>query len=297
MKKILLSAVLFASSFTTVAQVGIGTTTPKGALHVTSTTSGVIIPQFANLTAIQAIKKADGTTDLNTDEQGMQVYNIAEKKTYMWDGTKWSELAAKGSGDNDAGNAGIGSAYGEVASTTGKVWLDRNLGATSNDPANTNSYGDLYQWGRSADGHQLRTSNATPGQLSDWIADESEDVFRTGSSDWLSTANDNLWTGTAAENNPCPSGFRLPTNAELNQERIALNITNAASAASSLLKLPVAGYRDYSNGTLGNVGSNGDYWSSTVSGTNARFLDFSSSNADMGSLDRAHGLSIRCIKD
>jgi hypothetical protein len=89
MKKILLSVAIIATSFTTIAQVGIGTTTPKGALQVTSTTSGVIIPQFADLTAIQAITKADGTTALDTDEQGMQVYNIAEKKNYLWDGTSW----------------------------------------------------------------------------------------------------------------------------------------------------------------------------------------------------------------
>lgn len=95
MKKILLSAVFIAASFTTFAQVGIGTTDPKGALQVTSTTSGVIIPQFADLTAIQAITKADGTTALDTEEQGMQVYNIAEKKNYLWDGTAW--VSANGS--------------------------------------------------------------------------------------------------------------------------------------------------------------------------------------------------------
>jgi hypothetical protein len=41
--------------------------------------------------------------------------------------------------------------------------MDRNLGASqvatsSTDPA---SYGDLYQWGRPADGHQIRTSAIT----------------------------------------------------------------------------------------------------------------------------------------
>ena len=93
-KNIFLTAALVAASFTTYAQVGVGTTTPKGALQVTSTTSGVIIPQFADLTAIQAIKKADGTTALDTEEQGMQVYNIAEKKNYLWDGTAWVARSA-----------------------------------------------------------------------------------------------------------------------------------------------------------------------------------------------------------
>jgi hypothetical protein len=39
--------------------------------------------------------------------------------------------------------------------TTGKIWMDRNLGASQVATSSThaNSYGDLYQWGRRADGH------------------------------------------------------------------------------------------------------------------------------------------------
>lgn len=47
--------------------------------------------------------------------------------------------------------------YGEVTSPiTGRVWLDRNLGAkevcTSID--DKNCFGDYYQWGRGSDGHE-----------------------------------------------------------------------------------------------------------------------------------------------
>jgi hypothetical protein len=40
--------------------------------------------------------------------------------------------------------------------TTGKTWMDRNLGASqvANSSTDAASYGDLYQWGRRADGHQ-----------------------------------------------------------------------------------------------------------------------------------------------
>lgn len=61
--------------------------------------------------------------------------------------------------------------------------------------------------------------------------------------------------------------------------------------------MPVAGNRNNSNGSLNNVGSNGNYWSSTVSGTNARNLNFNSSNADMNNNNRANGNSVRCLKD
>ena len=43
---------------------------------------------------------------------------------------------------------------------TGKTWMDRNLGASqvATSSTDTNAYGDLYQWGRRADGHQCRNS-------------------------------------------------------------------------------------------------------------------------------------------
>ena len=213
---------------------------------------------------------------------------------------------------NTQGNAGIGDAYGEVASATGKVWLDRNLGATQVATGSQDylSYGDLYQWGRAADGHQVIGRDPASGtvtsvnentQATTWIANASANAwdakFITASGDWLSAPIDNLWTGTAAENNPCPSGFRIPTNAELNQERASWTAQSSVGAISSPLKLPVAGFRNRSTGTLYNVGSNGRYWSSTVSSANARSLDFSSGSANMYSDPRPSGYSVRCIKD
>ena len=59
----------------------------------------------------------------------------------------------------------------------------------------------------------------------------------------------------------------------------------------------MAGNRSNSSGSLFNVGSNGNYWSSTVSGSNARNLNFNSSNANMNSNNRANGNSVRCLKD
>jgi hypothetical protein len=65
--------------------------------------------------------------------------------------------------------------------------------------------------------------------------------------------------------------------------------------------LPMAGNRNHSNGSLNpddfGIGSNGNYWSSTVSSTNARNLNFNSSNANMNTNNRANGFSVRCIKD
>ena len=184
--------------------------------------------------------------------------------------------------------------------TTGKTWMDRTLGASQAATSSTDSlaYGDLYQWGRSADGHQCRNS-ATTSTLSS-TDDPGHGDFITSNSgnyDWRSPQNDNLWQGVNGTNNPCPSGYRLPTYAELDAELSSWSYHNAFGAFATPLKLPAAGDRIYSHGSFSNVGTNGYYWSSAVNGTYAGYLAFYSSAAGMRSNYRAFGLSVRCLKD
>ena len=63
------------------------------------------------------------------------------------------------------------------------------------------------------------------------------------------------------------------------------------------MKLPVAGFRFYFDGSLTVVGSYGFYWSGSVGGKNARVLYFYSGDAGMGSNNRTQGFSVRCRKD
>jgi uncharacterized protein (TIGR02145 family) len=183
---------------------------------------------------------------------------------------------------------------------TGRVWMDRNLGASRAATSSTDAqaYGDLYQWGRGADGHEKRNSSTTSTlSNSDQPGHGSFILTPNSPYDWRSPQNNNLWQGVNGINNPCPVEYRLPTEAELNAERASWSTNTSAGAYASPLKLPVAGRRRYSNGSLRNVGSDGAYWSGSVSGSNARFLYFDSSNASMGSLSRADGGSVRCLKD
>ena len=60
--------------------------------------------------------------------------------------------------------------------------------------------------------------------------------------------------------------------------------------------MPVAGNRNYDDGSLGGVGSGGRYWSSTMGGALASFLYFVSSGASISSDYRAYGISVRCRK-
>ena len=189
--------------------------------------------------------------------------------------------------------------YGTVASQ-GKCWLNRNLGASQvatlyND---SNAYGDLFQWGRLGDGHQTRTSGTTTTlSITDTPVD-SNFIYGMGSPyDWRSPQNDNLWQGVSGTNNPCPSGWRLPTSAELDTERASWSQQNYNGAFASPLKLTAAGYRNYSNASLGKVGSYGGYWSSTVDRTFGIGERITSSDISIQVFNRALGFSVRCLKD
>jgi hypothetical protein len=127
--------------------------------------------------------------------------------------------------------------------------MDRNLGASRAATSSTDAeaYGDLYQWGRAADGHQKRTSGTTSTLSNSDTPGHGNFILAPNSPyDWRSPQNNNLWQGVNGTNNPCPAGYRLPTEAELNAERLSWSSNNAAGAFASPLKLPVAGYRDRS---------------------------------------------------
>jgi len=192
-----------------------------------------------------------------------------------------------------------------VTSTTGRVWMDRNLGASraAISSTDTSAYGDLFQWGRFADGHQCRNSattstNATtaaPNLGNTWDGKFITESFSPY--DWLTTQNDTLWQGIDGINNPCPTGYRVPTETELNNERLSWSDNNSAGAFSSPLKLPNSGGRYFSSGSPFNLGSGGAYWSSSVSASYSRYLSFTASDADLLPFFRTYGLSLRCIKD
>ncbi len=237
-----------------------------------------------------------------------------------WNGTAWVTVAPGTNGQNltfcdgvptwgpcqpqypsgTVNCAGATAVVDVTNPTTGKIWMDRNLGATQVATSSTdvNSYGDLYQWGRRADGHQCRTS-ATTATLSsiDQPAHGNFILALSSPYDWLSPQNTNLWQGVNGVNNPCPSGYRIPTETELNNERLSWSQSNSVGAFASPLKLPMAGYRINSSGSLNTVGTLGYYWSSTVSGTGSRYLRFNSSAASLNDGYRAYGLTVRCLKD
>jgi uncharacterized protein (TIGR02145 family) len=61
--------------------------------------------------------------------------------------------------------------------------------------------------------------------------------------------------------------------------------------------LPSSGNRNNSSGSLNNVGTNGNVWSSSVSDSNSNNLNFNSDNANTNNNNRAYGMAVRCVKD
>jgi uncharacterized protein (TIGR02145 family) len=194
-----------------------------------------------------------------------------------------------------------GNIYQTVTSSTGKIWLDRNLGASqvATSSADNLAYGDLYQWGRGADGHQLRNT-ATTSTLSSTDEPGHSYFIETERDDgWRNPENDNLWQGVDGTNNPCPDGYRLPTIEEWDEEVESWISDDAAGAFASPLKLPMADKR-YQDGSKSSSGDQyGFYWSSSVFDTFkvSYYLFFSNTNSYTDYENRAYGKSVRCIKD
>ncbi len=242
---------------------------------------------------------SDASDNLETSQTGEMEY---------WNGTAWATVAATENegatlqmiGSVPTWTGGTPPTTNVTNPTTGEIWMDRNLGASqvATSSADANAYGDLYQWGRGTDGHEKRTSGIT-STLSSADGPGHGNFITSGSSpyDWRNPQNDNLWQGVNGANNPCPGGYRLPTEAEWKAERTSWGSNNAAGAFASPLKLPVAGRRYRSNGSLANVGSYGFYWSSTVGGAFSRLLSFGSGHTLVYSDHRALGFSVRCLKD
>ncbi len=186
---------------------------------------------------------------------------------------------------------------------TGTVWMDKNLGASQVATAidDAAAFGDWYQWGRAADGHQLRTNSTLTGTLSLTISPNHAEFITTstGANDWLAAGVDAngaertaIWSRIDGSS-ICPTGFRVPTMDELGAERDSWAPQNTAGAFASNLKWTSNGFRSSDGQRLGL----GYYWSTTVDpADNSRSVRLAI-DAAFASRDRAVGYSVRCIQN
>ena len=165
----------------------------------------------------------------------------------------------------------------------GVIWAKYNVSVFDTFASAPESSGMFYQWNRP-------TAWAATGNISGW-----NNSFPAG----------NTW---ATANDPCPSGWRVPTQAELQSlfnsgstwtTQNGVNGRRFGTAPNQIF-LPAAGYRNNNDGALFNAGSYGKYWSSTEGiSTNAYYLNFDSGsgNANLNDNYKTYGFSVRCVAE
>ena len=160
-------------------------------------------------------------------------------------------------------------------------WATRNVAAYGTFAEYPESAGMFFQWGCP------QYWNSTDTQVEGW---NSANIVATA---WY------------PQYDPCPTGWRVPTQTELAALRDAgarRAIRNGVSGRyfgtyPHHIFLPAAGSRNYSNSLLFGVDTFGNYWSNTSRGNRrAVGLWFSSSRSRSNfAWGRANGFSIRCV--
>ena len=204
-----------------------------------------------------------------------------------------------------------GFTYGTLTSpATGKIWLDRNLGASQVCTAvdDEKCFGDHYQWGRNTDGHEKNRKAAgnshqtiVPGGNEGWATSYTNvgHGFYIRDPEWLQLAIDPTGEKRAAQwsktdgTSVCPVGYRVPTKAEIEAEVTAAGITSKLKAYESFLKIPFAGA-----GIVVDFFTNlSVLWSTTQNNERKAWgMGFDQTNTISDFIIFGDALSVRCIK-
>ena len=133
-------------------------------------------------------------------------------------------------------------------------------------------------------------------------------TYGSGNSDWASPNNytSKNWNDISESDgktffDPCPEGWRLPTEAEYSNFSNTTFTWDATTSGRTYNGnwFPAAGYRFSDDGGMSSVGSGGHFWSASPnSENNGCSLGFGSGDVyPAGNLNRAYGFSVRCVQE
>lgn len=201
-----------------------------------------------------------------------------------------------------------GSYDGPDANTIGDyIWLDRNLGANQVATAfdDFNAFGDWYQWGRLADGHEAVTwTGILNSTVSGTTATQSttdvpgNNLFISGVNNWRNPVNNTLWNAPNYVNSPAPAGFKVPEYTIFANESTTFPTQNMNGGFNSRLKLTAAGRRNTAN-ALFERGASGYYKTASVtSATSTNGVVFSLTDVTLNTFNakaQSEASSVRCV--
>ena len=290
MKKVLLCAAFIAASFTSIAQIGIGTTTPddSAALEIFSSSKGLLLPR---LTTAQRNAIEDPVL-------GLAVYCIdcGLGAISFYNGASWSGVSEiQGRPNTQVKADNLGGTF---------TFLSHNLGAdTTLNPHVPNEHlnGDYYQWGKkvpdaTTDGWTTEAWGDADGTTvyTNWIPNEKTiqdpcpEGYRVPSAlEWQAVINSNIATRTGSWNG---TEFGLFTNA----------LHFGPNTITKKLTLPAAGFYRNNDGVLTDHNESGSYWTSSNNSNDEDPMSFTLNftNVDestAGLTFRTEGQSVRCI--
>ena len=278
---------------------------------ITAAQSNAIVANTAKTGYTEVLVSANTDVEANTAKVGMPAGTATGEMNY-YNGTAWVVITPSvNEGAALQMIAGVPTWTGgtpppptsQVSNGAGGFYtfLSHNLGAdTSLDPHTPAEglNGDYYQWGKNA-----------PDAGVDAL------IGSTWGDQGGSTANGNWTPNAKGPQDPCPAGFRVPSQAEW----IAVRNNNTASrtasdwnisatnfgtalhygpdASTKLLTLPAAGTRSRTNGALEERGVFGYFWSSTEDGIYAYNFYFQNVDEYPANNYRDRGFSVRCIAE
>lgn len=228
---------------------------------------------------------------------------------------------------------------GQVYFNDAGTMMDRNLGATSATPGDVGALGLLYQWGRkdpflgssSISSNTIAEStiawpsnvksNSSTGIVAYAIANPTTFItYNDYNFDWLYTGSisidDTRWQSDKTIYDPCPVGWRVPDGGKNGVWSKALGSSSSYTGTydsnnegmnfsgefgnAYVIWYPASGSRYY-DGSLDEVGSYGDYWSTSSSSNkynvNVMYFCYDSSVVPFGYGPRSLGRSVRCLQE